>query len=283
MKEPPKARTWKLRRHSLTLITGLLVAATACILPWMSQQQTQSETQKRLYYAYMLRCPDIHQHYLDSLVSTEIGKLQLARDGYLDQEYQTALSNLRFTQEGENTRTADDDNFQKDLEQNLLYSVMWPEKISAWLSVELDGEKDHVLIRVIDPWVGIAPRNLRLELLGWRNQRYRPLEAEPFGMEGQPRREAVLPIRNLITLAAVNVHRPKEGSKGQVFVSYLSEHRDYVGDVYLLKDGHLRRFRWVSSRPVTIKQDRLQVFNADLQKTESWGLSGEKWHAGKAN
>lgn len=95
----------------------------------------------------------------------------------------------------------------------MLYGVPWPEKITAWLSVELDGEKDHVLVRTIDPGVGTAPRTLRLELLGWRNQRYRPLEAEPFTWKANPGR--ALPIRNLITLSAVNVHRPKDGSKGQ--------------------------------------------------------------------
>lgn len=284
---------WRLTRRTLTLTTGLFVAATACLLPLLSSQQSQNETQTRMGNAFNLRNAAAYQHFLENEGTGQASRLELARGAFLEQDYQGALGHLRMSGEvrpsdagfesGEARSAEDEDSgdFKKELEQCVVYSLAWPEKVVAWLSAELDGEKDPILARLVDAGVGATPHAIRAEFLGWRNQRYRVIEPEDFSLDGQSRRETSLPIRNLLSLSTTNCYRPKESSKGQIFLSYLSQHQDYVAEIFLLKDGRLRRYRWISQRPIIARNDHLEVFNSDLRRTESWVMRVERWHAEK--
>ena len=286
IEDSKKSDARPVRQQTLNLSIGLLVAVAACVLPVFTLRDSQTDTQKKLGYAFQLRSPDNHKRYLDALANDDSNALEVARRCYLEQDYQAALSHLRRIQDQNNdggcVPSADSEEvagLRKTLEQDFLYSLPWPEKVVAWLAVEMDGEKDHILTRVVDSGVGAGLRPLRLEILGWRSQRYRPLEPESFSLDGQPHREPVVPIRNLVALSSVNLYRPKEGSKGQIFISYLTDRQDYVAEIYLLKDGHIHRYRWTSPRPITVSQDHLEVYNSEQKKTECWCMRVDKWQS----
>ncbi len=262
---------------------GILVASLVCLMPLFSSQSDDSRNFRDLQFAFLIRHPQLYDFRLDKIEASKRNGLVQGRQAFLNGDFEGCLNSLRqpiTTREQDSLDDLDSEDeikaLRNDCRNFLLHDVAWPAKLVVGLSAELDGEKDPLLFSVIDSGTGPSGHSLELKIKGWRSSGYKVLEAEDLTADNHTGSKSRSPIDSPIRLQTSSFQRPKESSVGQVLFIYLSK-KDYVAEVYIMKDGHLRRYRWRSSKVISVGQDRLRVYNSDLQKFEEWTLQGSKW------
>lgn len=267
-----------------SLLAGLLVAGSVILMPLFSGQHDESRMNRQLQVAFLLRQPQSYNRQLEKVETAHRSSLATARQLFLKQEFVECLAVLRqplgmseLSSDKDSLDTEDEVKaLRSECRLRLLHDLPWPKKLTVGLATELDGEKDAVLFAVIDSCTGPDAHDFELSVRGWRSDTYKPLEAEDFNSDGHPGRKESHPIDSPQALQSVTLQRPKDAGMGQVLFTYLSR-RNYLAEIYLMRDGHLRRYRWKSSKAITVSKDSLRVYNPDLQKYQEWSLRGDKW------
>ncbi len=261
----------------------MLVASLVCLMPMFSSQSDDSRNYKDLQFAFLTRHTQLYNFRLEKIENTKRNGLVMAREQYLNGDFEGCLNSLRQPittrlQDSSDDLDSEDEikALRNDCRNLLLHDVAWPAKLVVGLSAELDGEKDPLLFSVIDSGTGSTGHSLEMKIRGWRSNGYKDLEVEDLTADNHTGSKSRSPIDSAIRLQTSSLQRPKESSVGQVLFIYLSK-KDYVAEVYIMKDGHLRRYRWRSSKVISVGQDRLRVYNSDMQKFEEWTLQGSKW------
>ncbi len=151
----------------------MLVASLVCLMPMFSSQSDDSRNYKDLQFAFLTRHTQLYNFRLEKIENTKRNGLVMAREQYLNGDFEGCLNSLRQPittrlQDSSDDLDSEDEikALRNDCRNLLLHDVAWPAKLVVGLSAELDGEKDPLLFSVIDSGTGSTGHSLEMKIRG---------------------------------------------------------------------------------------------------------------------
>lgn len=202
-------------------------------------QFQQARLSEQAEQAWQLRDGVALRQLADRIGSSESRKLARARGFYLDQDFVACLNEL--------TGLSSDParSLETLAEEGWMGQVAWPGKLVGSLSVDLDQDTDHELLRVIEPGQGEV--GLKVEALRRQRRVYKLAPIELVKSDGKP---LVKPDPTL-KLLEIRSERVTEHKDALLFLEL--EEGEHALDLITATREKLLRYRFLSDSPVRVK------------------------------